>query len=126
MGIARHHRTLSCDVGVVSIHRRTAKIFFAKCLPTANPRKFCPAKISRHTVQQRKYLLSCKTRQIYVYQLCKFVFYLINTQQDGWSALMAASRNGNLSAVGELLNAGAQPNLEDEVNIQVKYTGNVT
>lgn len=31
---------------------------------------------------------------------------------------MAASRNGNLGAVGELLNAGAQPNLEDEVNIQ--------
>ena len=51
---------------------------------------------------------------------------LPNTQQDGWSALMTASRNGNLGAVGELLNAGAQPNLEDEVNMQVKYTGNVT
>ena len=46
---------------------------------------------------------------------------LPNTQQDGWSALMAASRNGNLGAVEELLNAGAQPNLEDEVN-----KGNVT
>ena len=30
--------------------RRTANNFFAKSLPAANPRKFCPAKISRHTV----------------------------------------------------------------------------
>ena len=42
---------------------------------------------------------------------------LPNMQQDGWSALMAGSRNGNLAAVVELLKAGAQPNLEDEVNL---------
>ena len=69
-----------------------------------------PVLLIQHLANQTNLCIS-------IMQIC----LLPNTQQDGWSALMAASRNGNLGAVEELLNAGAQPNLEDEVN-----KGNVT
>ena len=69
-----------------------------------------PVLLIQHLTNQTNLCIS-------IMQIC----LLPNTQQDGWSALMAASRNGNLGAVEELLNAGAQPNLEDEVN-----KGNVT
>ena len=51
--LARHHCTLMCDVGVVSIHpvwvwlcdRWTVKTFFTKSLPVANSRRFVPRKL---------------------------------------------------------------------------------
>ena len=40
------HPFLAIGVALQSSNREK---FFAKSLPAANPRKFCPAKISRHT-----------------------------------------------------------------------------